>query len=159
MVARVNRKPIELHLLEGTKPAHDAVQLPDSVKSRVPVAEWMENPAAWNKVAFIKETSDFLWESYGIGSKQDRHTLAILADQIDLYIKCSLAIEAEGLVSENNGGKTVGANAHLSIRNKATTLIIQLMNELGLTPRGRLSGGKVESQTKVGKFLQGPIAK
>lgn len=154
----MNRKPIELHLIDGTKPAHNALELPDNVKCRVPVAEWIQNPSSWDKIAFINDTADFLFQSYGIGSRQDRHTLAMLADQIDLYIKCSLAIEQEGLVSENNGGKTVGANAHITIRNKALTLIIQLMNELGLTPRSRLSGSKAESQTKVGKFLKGPIA-
>ena len=39
------------------------------------------------------------------------------------------------------------------------TLIIQIMNELGLTPRSRLSSGKAESDSPVAQFLKGPFAK
>jgi hypothetical protein len=38
------------------------------------------------------------------------------------------------------------------------TLIIQLMNELGLTPRSRLSAGKQEEDSPVAQFLKGPFA-
>jgi hypothetical protein len=33
------------------------------------------------------------------------------------------------------------------------------MNELGLTPRGRLSGTKAQSQTNIGKLMMGPQVK
>ena len=35
-------------------------------------------------------------------------------------------------------------------------LIIQLMNELGLTPRGRLSKAAPEENSAIAKFLKGP---
>jgi len=42
------------------------------------------------------------------------------------------------------------------VRQNTLKTIIQLMNELGLTPRGRLNSGKVEENSPVSKFLRGP---
>jgi len=155
----MNRKPIELHLVNGTIAEHDATLLPESLRQRIPEAEWMENPDAWSKATFIKETSDYLFEVYGIGSDQDKHTLAMLADQIDLYIQCGKGIEKNGIVSMFNNGKTIGPNPFISIRNNALKLVIQLMNELGLTPRGRLSKPDIESNTQFGRLMLGPQIK
>lgn len=132
--------------------------LPDNLKKRIPKAEWMDNPSAWDKKQFIKETSEFLYNVYGIGNDQDKHTLAMLADHIDTYIICTEGIKREGLVIDFNDGKTTGPSPYLSIRNKTMTLIIQLMNELGLTPRSRLSAGKQEDDSPVAQFLKGPFA-
>ena len=132
--------------------------LPDNLKKRIPKAEWMDNPSAWDKKQFIEETSEFLYNVYGIGNDQDKHTLAMLADHIDTYIICTEGIKREGLVIDFNDGKTTGPSPYLSIRNKTMTLIIQLMNELGLTPRSRLSAGKQEEDSPVAQFLKGPFA-
>lgn len=132
--------------------------LPDNLKKRIPKAEWVDNPEAWDKTQFIEETSEFLYNVYGIGNDQDKHTLAMLADHIDTYVKCTDAIKRGGIVSKFNDGKTVGPNPYLSVRNKTMTLIIQLMNELGLTPRSRLSAGKQEEDSPVAQFLKGPFA-
>lgn len=155
----MNKKPPELHLVEGTKSRRiDAAPLPEQIKSRIPEAEWMHNPHAWDKSVFIKETADFLYDVYGIGCDQDKHTLAMLASHIETFIECENAIQKRGLISKFNDGKTIGPNPYLTIRNKTTTLIIQLMNELGLNPRNRLSSGKVEENSAVAKFLKGPFA-
>ncbi len=132
--------------------------LPDNLKKRIPKAEWVDNPEAWDKTQFIEETAEFLYNVYGIGNDQDKHTLAMLADHIDTYVKCTDAIKRGGIVSKFNDGKTVGPNPYLSVRNKTMTLIIQLMNELGLTPRSRLSAGKQEDDSPVAQFLKGPFA-
>ena len=47
---------------------------------------------------------------------------------------------------------------YIPIRDKALKSCIQLMNELGLTPRSRLAAGKVEDESPFGKFMQGPLA-
>ena len=155
----MNRKPPELHLIDGTKSrADNNFVMPEEVKKRSPKAEWLDNPDSWNKNKFIEETSEFLYTVYGIGNDQDKHTLAFLAEQIDLYIKCSKAINQFGIITTFNNGATVGPNPNIPIRNKAITIIIQLMNELGLTPRSRLSAGKVEDNSPVAKFLKGPLA-
>lgn len=153
----MNRKPIELHIVEGTKPEYKGVQpLPEKLRKRIPKAEWVDNPDGWDKERFINETADFLFEAYGIGNDQDRHTLGMLADQIETYIQCTKAMNEQGLIQENNGGSTVGANPHFSIRAKTMTIIIQLMNELGLTPRSRLAAQKASEDSPAAKFLKGP---
>lgn len=153
----MNRKPIELHLVDGTKPEYEGAKpIPEKLRKRIPEAEWLSNPDAWDRSRFIQETADYLYDVYNIGTDQDRHTLAMLADHIDTYVLCVKAIRAEGLVSEYNDGKTVGPNPHLTIRNKTLSLIIQLMNEMGLTPRSRLASPKPQEDSAVSKFLKGP---
>jgi P27 family predicted phage terminase small subunit len=155
----MNKKPPELHLVDGTTPRKGMPSmLPEKIKKRIPQAEWLDNPAAWDKVKFIEETSNFLYEVYGIGNDQDKHTLGMLADHIDLYVKCTKGINKNGIVTTFNNGQTVGPNPYIGIRNKTMTLIIQLMNELGLTPRSRLSAGKIEEESPVAQFLKGPFA-
>lgn len=155
----MNRKPPELHIIDGTKSkTGNSNLLPSSIKKRIPRAEWLEHPEAFDKLKFIDETSDFLFEMYGIGSDQDKHTLGILADHVETYVRCTIALKKTGLVTNFNNGQTVGPSPYLSVRNKTTSLIIQLMNELGLTPRGRLSQAKPEENSAVAKFLRGPMA-
>ena len=156
----MNKKPPELHLIDGTKPRGEStknpVSIPEQLKKRIPAAEWVDNPDAWDKQKFIEETADFLFTVYGIGNDQDRHTRGILADHIDTYIACNKGIKASGIITKLNNGATIGANPFLTVRNKTTALIIQLMNELGLTPRGRLSASKIDEESSVAKFLRGP---
>lgn len=156
----MNRKPPELHIVDGTtsRKNSNAAMIPSDLKKRIPKAEWMDNPSAWNKEQFIKETADFLFDVYGIGNDQDKHTLAMLADHIELYIQCAEGIKVDGIVVSFNDGKTVGPSPYITVRNKTMTLIIQLMNELGLTPRSRLSAGKSEDNSPVAQFLKGPLA-
>ena len=140
--------------------------LPESIKKRIPTAEWLDNPEGWNKQKFIEETADFLYSVYGIGNDQDKHALSILADHVETYVDCSLMLKVTDkdgkrksrLVIPQNNNATLAPSPWLSIRNKTTTLIIQLMNELGLTPRSRLSSGKIEDNSPVAKFLKGPFA-
>ena len=156
----MNYKAPELHIVDGTKPRRtfEAASIPNILKSRIPQAEWMDNPDAWDKVKFVEETAEFLFTVYGIGNNQDRHTLAMLADHIDLYVKCSKGIAKSGVVTTFNNGATIGPNPYVGIRNKTMTLIIQLMNEMGLTPRSRLSAGRLEEDSSVAAFLRGPLA-
>lgn len=156
----MNKKAPELHIVDGTKPRKGGMPaaLPDNLKKRIPKADWLDNPAAWDRTRFIEETSEFLYSVYGIGNDQDKHTLAMLADHIETYVLCVEQLRVEGLISTFNDGKTVGPNPYLTVKNKTMTLIIQLMNELGLTPRSRLSSGKTESDSPVAQFLKGPLA-
>lgn len=155
----MNKKPPELHIVDGTTPRKGfPASLPDNIKKRIPKAEWVDNPDAWDKDTFIAETAEFLYSVYGIGNDQDKTSLAMLADHIETYVQCTRAVKKGGVVIKFNDGKTVGPNPYLSVRNKTTTLIIQLMNELGLTPRSRLSAGKMENDSPVAQFLKGPFS-
>ena len=151
----MNRLPPELHIVHGTKADHKAQILPEGVRARVPKAEWLDNPDAWDRDAFIKETSDFLWDTYGIGSNQDKHILAALAYQLEIYVKCIKGVQKGGVVTTFNNGATVGPNPFLTAGDKALSRAVVLMNELGLTPRGRLSTNKQEGG-KYSKLLSGP---
>jgi phage terminase small subunit len=155
----MNKKPPELHIVDGTKPkGSPTTLLPTSIKKRIPKADWVDNPSAWDKDKFIEETSEFLFTVYGIGSDQDKHTLGMLADHIELYVRCTQGIKKNGVISRFNNGQTTGPNPYISIRNNTMRLIIQLMNELGLTPRSRLNSGKTEEDSAVAQFLRGPFA-
>ena len=155
----MNRKPPELHLVDGTTPRKGrSILLPETIKKRIPKADWLDNPESWNKEVFIAETSEFLYTVYGIGNDQDKHVLAMLADYMDTYIMCSVAINKSGIVTKFNNGATVGPNPYLTIKNKTQAIIVQLMNELGLTPRGRLSAGKTEKSSPMSIFMQGPLS-
>ena len=151
----MNKLPVELHLVNGTKPEHQITTLPDSVKKRIPEAEWMSNPTSWNKTVFVAETAEYLFDVYGIGSDQDKHVLAALATQIEIYVKCWQGIQKKGIITAFNNGQTIGPNPFLTAGDKALSRAIVLMNELGLTPRGRLATNKQEGG-KYSKLLSGP---
>ena len=146
----------ESNTMFGQTQLGNNVDLPKSIKNRIPQAEWLDNPEAWDKNVFIKETSNFLYTVYGIGNDQDKHTLAFLAEQIETYIECKRKLAETPIVTKFNGGKTIGPNPYLTVRNNTLKNIIQLMNELGLTPRSRLSDGAQEEDSPVSKFLRGP---
>lgn len=157
--APMNKKAPELHAIDGTRfrTATAPAMLPEQIRKRIPIAEWLLDPYAWDKQKFVTDAAEFLFTVYGIGNDQDKHTLALLADQLDLYIKCSIALDTDGIVSDYNGGQTKAASPYITIRNKALSLAIQLMNELGLTPRSRLAAGKVESGSIANQFLVSPF--
>jgi P27 family predicted phage terminase small subunit len=154
----MNKLPPELHIIKGSKGVNQGAVLPDAIKSRIPKADWLDNTESWDRNKFINETSEFLYKVYGIGNDQDKHTLAFLAEQIDTYIECKNSLAKTGIITRFNNGKTVGPNPFLTIRQNTLKTIIQLMNELGLTPRGRLNSGKTEEDSPVSKFLRGPKA-
>mgnify|MGYP003353631805 CR=1 FL=1 len=152
----MNKKPIELHAIEGTKSRTGANLLPPDVRKRIPFADWIEHPENWDKKKFIEETSDFLFDVYGIGDNQNKHTLAMLADQMETYLQCNMELKGQSLYVETNGGKTVASHPLLSIRNKSLELAIKLMNELGLTPKSRLSSNKSNDASPIDELLAGP---
>ena len=149
-----NKLPAELHIVRGTKGENMGVTLPEKIRQRVPEAEWLDNPAAWDEKKFIKETADFLFDTYDIGSAQDRHLLALLAKQISLFVRCQQSIENEPIIAEFNNGKTMGANPHIGVAKDTLNKIVVLMNELGLTPKGRLSQ-KVAEPSEFAGLLDG----
>jgi phage terminase small subunit len=156
MTARI---PAEVHLIHGTKGEKMGTLLPESIKKRIPQSEWMDNPEAWNKQRFYNETSEYLFEVYGIGSDQERHVLTMLTDQIDTYVDCNRHIAVEGLVVHFNDGKTLGPSPYVSIRKEALKQIILLMNELGLTPKSRLAKPSSMPSSTLGKLMLGPQVK
>ncbi len=113
--------------------------LPTSIRLRLPLAQWLDIPKAWSKAKFFEETAEFMYEVYGIGCAQDRHLLAMLADQVETYVNCIQQITADALLGEQNNGKTIGVNPWFSIREDTLRRIVALMSELGIEPKNRLA--------------------
>lgn len=151
-----NKRPPEIHLIQGSKGMNAGVLLPDSVKARIPFAEWANQPEQYTRERFVNETADYLYEVYGIGSEQDRHALMMLADQLETYINARAQQSKHPLVVKINDGKTFAPNPYISVANEAMKNVIKLMNELGLTPKSRLDRQKFEENSPVAKFLRGP---
>ena len=150
-----NKLPPEVHAVHGSKGLNSGVMIPEKIKKRIPFAEWIENPHGFSKEKFVKETADYLFEVYGIGADQDRHTLGMLADQMQTYITARIEQDREPLVISINDGKTMCANPYIGIANKAMDNCVKLMNELGLTPKSRLAANKLEDASPLADFLKG----
>lgn len=151
----ISELPPNLHLIHGTKKNENINALTKNLRSRIPKAAWLDNPDAWDKDLFIQETSVFLWETYGVGFDQDKHLLAALANQLDIYIKCMKGVAKGGIITQFNAGQTVGPNPFLTAGDKALTKVIALMNELCLTPKSRAGATKHEAG-KYRNLLNGP---
>lgn len=147
--------PPELHVINGTKGQNQGVLLPENVKARIPFADWANNPEEFTKERFVEETSNYLYDVYGIGSKQDQHSLMMLADQMMTYIQARQQQEKHPLVIKINDGKTLAPNPFIAIANEAMKNAVKLMNELGLTPKSRLSQSNAGEASPVAKILRG----
>jgi hypothetical protein len=150
-----HKLPPEVHAVRGSKGENMGIKIPDRIKNRIPFAEWVRNPESFTKERFVEETSEYLFSVYGIGTDQDRHTLAMLADQMELYIQAKKMQGEFPLIVEINDGKTLAPNPYIALSNKAMDNCVKLMNELGLTPKSRLAANKLEDASPLADFLKG----
>jgi len=153
----MRRFPREVHVVHGTLgDARSAgVALPEQVKARIPFAEWANDPKAFTRERFVKDTADYLFQVYGIGSEQDQHALLMLADQMQTYVSARAQLQGQPLVIETNNGATVGANPLLAVQDRAMVHALRLMTELGLTPKSRLTASKVDEVSPYAEILKG----
>ena len=150
-----NKLPQEVHAVHGSVGLNVGVAIPERLKARIPFAEWASQPELFSKQRFVEETSQYLFDVYGIGTEQDRHTLMMLADQMQTYIDARAQQEKHPLVVKINNGKTLAPNPFISVANEAMKNCIKIMNELGLTPKSRLAANKLEDSSPIGEFLKG----
>jgi P27 family predicted phage terminase small subunit len=150
-----NKLPPEVHAIQGSKGMNMGAMLPEKIRARIPLAEWGKQPELFNKEKFVEETSQYLFDVYGIGTKQDRHTLWMLADQLDTYINARVQQDKHPYVIKINNGKTLAPNPFISVANEAMKNCIRIMNELGLTPKSRLAANKLEDDSPLADFLKG----
>jgi len=153
-----NRKlPREVHLVHGTKSKamNIGVSMPEQIRARVPFAAWANDASLFTRERFVEETANYLHEVYGIGSAQDQHVLMMLADQMAWYISARTALMGAPLVVQNNAGKTDSPNPLIAIADRAMNNAIKLMNELGLTPKSRLTASQVEEVSPYAELLRG----
>ena len=136
--------PSNLHIIRGADEEYFDIASDIESKKRIPHAEWLDDPSAWNEKDFIKETSELLFQLYGNSCFIDRHLLGLLASEISMYIQCLEGIKKDEIVATFNNGKTTGANPYISIKNDTITKILALMNQFGLSPKERLKNGVSE---------------
>lgn len=120
----------------------------------IPLANWISDPNTWDKYTFINEVSEFMWEAYENTTEQDQHALAMLAEVLETFVMCCKDIGKNGLVVTHHNGVT-GKNHHVEIRDKTISRAVLLMNELGLTPKGRFPM-KPSPSPQFQRFIQGP---
>jgi len=154
-MAAHNKLPPEIHSVHGSKGMNVGVMMPEKLKARIPFAEWASQPELFSKQRFVDETAQYLFDVYGIGTEQDRHTLMMLADQMQTYIDARSQQDKHPLVVKINNGKTLAPNPYISLANKAMENCVKLMNELGLTPKSRLAANKLEDDSPLADFLKG----
>lgn len=154
-MAAHNKLPPEVHGVHGSKGMNVGIMIPEKLKARIPFAEWASQPELFSKQRFVEETAQYLFDVYGIGTEQDRHTLMMLADQMQTYIDARAQQDKHPLVVKINNGKTLAPNPYISLANKAMENCIKLMNELGLTPKSRLAANKLEDASPLADFLKG----
>ncbi len=154
-MAAHNKLPPEVHGVHGSKGMNVGIMMPEKLKARIPFAEWASQPELFSKQRFVEETAKYLFDVYGIGTEQDRHTLMMLADQMQTYIDARAQQDKHPLVVKINNGKTLAPNPYISLANKAMENCIKLMNELGLTPKSRLAANKLEDASPLADFLKG----
>jgi len=148
--------PFEVHAVHGTlgDARNVGVALPDKVKARIPLAAWPDDPSKFTREGFVRETADFLFEVYGIGSQQDQHALLMLADEMQTYVTARAQLQGQPLVIATNNGQTLAANPLLAVADRAMAHALRLMTEFGLTPRSRLTASKTEEVSPYAALLK-----
>jgi hypothetical protein len=99
---------------------------------------WLTDPDNWDKDEFVADMIKFVEHTQGINSFPNLVLIGLLANQIDIYVKCAREMSKSGLVEFYNKGATSGPSLHFSMADKALNRIVQLMKELGLTPSHRV---------------------
>ena len=136
------KTPIEIRSSQNIRVRVKLAEIPPPLGCRIPTAEWLDNPQAFNRLKFIAETESFIQTVYGLDQQSYQYLLLMLADAMQNYVDCDIGIaETAGLVI---GEKT---NPLVLMQFDLTKTIIKLMRELGLTPASRLSDAPTTAKT------------
>ena len=134
--------PIETRNSQNIRVRIKLTELPEKLRCRIPAAEWLDNPQAFDRLKFIAETESFIQTVYGLDQHSYQTMLVMLGDAMQNYIDCDIGIaETGGLVI---GDKT---SPLVLMQFDLTKIIIKLMRELGLTPASRLSDAPTTAKT------------
>ena len=117
------------------------------------VANWLKNPASWDKETFAIQIRKAMIDAYGIDVEIDEHIITMLTDQMDTYVKAAKALLTEDLIEFANNGARM-ANPNQKVRDGALARIMQLMTMLGLVPSGRPKRANIP--TDIDELLAGP---
>ena len=136
------RKPVALKKLEATfrkdRAPENVVELENVL---APKPEWAEHDAIAS--ALYDQVSLHVY-NMGINSEVDGIAIALLADQLALYLKLRATVLADGPIVEttsSTGATIQKPHAALGPMNVAYTAIVKMMSEYGLTAASRAKVG------------------
>ena len=107
---------------------------------RLGPANWLNDPASWSRDEFLAEVEQAMRESHGETVEFDRWLLALLVSQAEIYVQSWGHIQSDGLTTTYNSGQTPGKNPAVAIADRALKQVVNLLGELGVTPKNRRPG-------------------
>jgi hypothetical protein len=120
---------------------------------------WLTDSDSWDKSRFSSEVVLFIEQTQGGNAFPNLILIGMLTHQIDLYVQCTRQIAKSGLLETYNKGVTSGPSLYFSMADKALNRILQIMKELGLTPKHRV--GTVRSTNsdalEFERFMAGSV--
>jgi phage terminase small subunit len=147
------KTPIEIRQSQNIRVRTKLAEIPDSMRCRIPVAEWSDKPESFCRMQFIEETSLFIEKVYGFEPMSYQYLVVLLADQMQTYIDATIGFRESGCAIVVNEKQSVW----LTMRSTAAQNIIRLMREAGLTPASRLPSSKSqESENGIYDLLPFP---
>ena len=134
--------PIETRNSQNIRVRVKLTELPENLRCKIPAAEWLDNPQAFDRLKFIAQTESFIQTVYGLDQQSYQYMLLMLADAIQNFIDCEIGIV-------QTGGLVIGdkINPLVLMQFDLTKIIIKLMRELGLTPASRLPDAPTTAKT------------
>ena len=110
----------------------------DNELNEIYIENWDINYEKWDKTKFAESVGDYLAKHLPEYHEFDQHLIAILAIEMDTYVKCYLALQQEDLVIEDAKGNVIGQSPYVRIMLKQLANIRRLRKELKLQPKDRL---------------------
>lgn len=136
------RKPVALKKLEGTfrkdRAPQNGVEMPVVLAAK---PDWADHDVIASSL--YDEVSTHV-HSMGISSEVDGIAIALLSDQLALYLKLRASVLTDGPIVEtvsSTGATIQKPHAALGPMNVAYTAIVKMMSEYGLTAAARAKVG------------------
>jgi hypothetical protein len=139
------KTPIEIRKSQNIRVRTKLAEIPDSMRCRIPKAEWSDKPESFCRMQFIEETSNFINSVYGLEPDSYQTLLWMLSLEVQSYVDARIGFQESGgeLVID---GKI---NPWVLLKFDATKNILRLQKELGLTPASRLTSSQVNAASKT----------
>lgn len=138
------KTPLEVRQALNLRVKTKLAEIPADMRKPIPMAEWAENPKAFSKQRFIKETMNFMDRVYGFEPSSYEYPVLFLADELQTYVDATIGFIESGSEIVVNGKQS----PWLKVRDTATLNIIKLSRELGLTPASRLPTTTIQMAEK-----------
>lgn len=139
------KTPIEIRQSQNIRVRTKLAEIPNAMRCKIPIAEWSDKPESFCRTQFIEETSLFIEQVYGFEPMSYQYLVALLADQMQLYIDATIGFRESGCAVVVNDKQSVW----LTMRSTATQNILRLMRETGLTPASRLPQSTPQSSVNT----------